>query len=52
MEAFFVVGEVEELRQKIDRLTRNYIRGVNDIESVVDAILKKRGFEGESSGNV
>jgi hypothetical protein len=47
LEAFAVVGETEDMRQKIDRLARNYMRGVNDIESVVDALLQKRGLSGD-----
>jgi hypothetical protein len=49
VEAFEVVGNVEDLRQKIDRLARNYMKGVNDMESVLDALLEKRGLRGNDS---
>jgi hypothetical protein len=48
MEAFDVVGGVDDLRQRIDRLSRNYMRGVRDIESVVKDILKKERSGGTS----
>ena len=46
LEAFGIVGEAEKMRSKIDRLSRNYMNGINDIEGVLEALLRKRGLAG------
>ncbi|MEM2904286.1 MAG: hypothetical protein QW057_07340 [Candidatus Bathyarchaeia archaeon] len=43
-EAFGIVGETEKLRGRVDRLARNYTRGIGDVESVLDALLRRRGI--------
>lgn len=46
IEAFSIVGEVDKTRQKIDRLSRNYTKNLNDIKSVFDAWIQERGSGG------
>ena len=41
IDAFVVVGDVDELRQTIDRHSRNYTRNISDIESIVGEYLRR-----------
>jgi hypothetical protein len=48
LEAFEIIGEVEELRKKVDRVARNYRRMITNMESVFDEFLKRRGLDGNT----
>jgi hypothetical protein len=48
IEAFSIIGDVDEMRQRIDRHARNYTRSVGDIASIFDELLRRRGLAGGS----
>jgi hypothetical protein len=45
-ETIIVVGQVSEMREKIDRHARNFTRVMNNMETVLDELLRRRGLGG------
>jgi hypothetical protein len=41
MDAFQIIGEVEELREEVERWSRSFVRDVDDVLSVVDERLSR-----------